>query len=152
MRMICSALIVNTKNEVLLTERHPKHQLSGITCTPPGGFVDDFTKSFQEEVAREVQEETGLKIQPHSYILFDSQVSSIERIQVSESLKVTYKRLDQHFWNIYLVTGVAPTTKLKPSDDVSRAFWLPLIKVKDYPGLSPESRQLVTRLAREIHG
>ena len=58
----CGAIIVNDKDEVLLLKRSSTARTEPITWSRPGGAVE-FGEKIEEAVVREVEEETGVKIQ-----------------------------------------------------------------------------------------
>lgn len=147
--IICDALIINNRDELLLEERISSNQLTGNYLTPPGGVVDDFSKSFAEEVAREILEETGLKVAPDDLQLLHSQIGNISRVRYSEHLHVKYNQQDQFVWNTFVLHGVDSKVKLKAGDDAAKLLWLPLSKAMDHPQVSPGIRDLI---ARATHG
>lgn len=146
--IICDALIINNNDELLLEERVSSNQLTGNYLTPPGGVVEDFTKSFAEEVAREILEETGLQVNPSELELLHSQIGNIRRVRFSEHLRVKYNQFDQFVWNTFILRGVDPKVNLKPGDDAAKLIWLPLEEAREHPKVSPGIRDLLVRAAR----
>ena len=96
------ALILNDQNELLVCRR-AKEPAKG-TLDLPGGFID-MNETGEEGVAREVLEETGLKVQQAVYQF---------------SLP-----------NIYIYSGctVEDISHFSAMDDVSDSFFLPLSEI-----------------------
>ncbi len=146
--IICDALIINNNDELLLEERVSTSQLADNYLTPPGGVVQNFDTTFAHEVAREVFEETGLRVNQEDLQLLHSQIGDIQRVRFSEHLRVKYNQQDQFVWNTFVLRGIDPNVKLKAGDDAAKLLWVPLTKAKDHPQISPGIRDLITRLRR----
>ncbi len=58
----CGALIINNKNETLLTKRTPKSRNQAGLWSKPGGMVE-FNESVEDALIREVKEELGVDIE-----------------------------------------------------------------------------------------
>ena len=102
------AFITNCKGE-LLVERRKLEPAKG-TLDLPGGFAD-VLETAEEAVAREVMEETGLKVVGASYLF---------------SLPNTYRYsgLDVQTLDMFFSCKIEDDTALKAGDDAADCFWL----------------------------
>ncbi len=102
------ALITNRRGE-LLVERRKLEPAKG-TLDLPGGFAD-VLETAEEAVAREVMEETGLKVVGASYLF---------------SLPNTYRYsgLDVQTLDMFFSCKIEDDTALKAGDDAADCFWL----------------------------
>lgn len=112
-----SALVFNSKNELLLTKRSrdPYKGMWGI----PAGFNDD-EETFEEALIREAKEEINLDVKDYTY--FKSFVGDYE-----------YKGVIKKFISACFIIKVDDTeaANLKPGDDVAEFKWVPLAQI-DY--------------------
>lgn len=141
--VVCDALILNTKDELLLQHRKHGEQLYPNYLTPSGGHVDSFGVSFESELVREIREETGLLCNPTDFRLLKSRVGNIEYLKDVRALKVRYPELHRFIWNTYCLTGVDPGVKLTPNSDSESLEWVPIDSVADRDDISPEIKALV---------
>lgn len=102
------AVIVNTDGEVLVARR-AKDPEKG-TLDLPGGFVD-MHETGEESVAREVMEETGLKVTSTSYLF------SIPNIYV-------YSNFEVHTLDVFYKCKVDDFSMMKANDDVSELIFI----------------------------
>lgn len=102
------AFITNRRGE-LLVERRKLEPAKG-TLDLPGGFAD-VLETAEEAVAREVMEETGLKVVGASYLF---------------SLPNTYRYsgLDVQTLDMFFSCKIEDDTALKAGDDAADCFWL----------------------------
>ena len=102
------AFITNRRGE-LLVERRKLDPAKG-TLDLPGGFAD-VLETAEEAVAREVMEETGLKVVGASYLF---------------SLPNTYRYsgLDVQTLDMFFSCKIEDDTALKAGDDAADCFWL----------------------------
>lgn len=107
------AFILNERGELLVCRR-AKEPKKG-TLDLPGGFVDCF-ETGEEGVAREVLEETGLKVVKSQYLF------SLPNTYLYSGFLV--HTLDQFF-----LCHVSDDSTLEAMDDVSDSCWMPLEKV-----------------------
>lgn len=107
------AFILNAKGELLVCRRG-KEPAKG-TLDLSGGFIDRF-ETGEEGVAREVLEETGLKVEKAAYLF---------------SLPNTYLYAGflVHTLDLFFLCTVENVSHIKAMDDVSESFWLPLDQV-----------------------
>lgn len=103
------AFITNCKGE-LLVERRKMEPAKG-TLDLPGGFAD-VLETGEEAVAREVMEETGLKVSDARYLFSQPNI-------------YRYSGLDVHTLDMFSSAGLTTTPRLKPATMPPSAFgWL----------------------------
>ena len=102
------AFITNCKGE-LLVERRKLEPAKG-TLDLPGGFADTL-ETAEEAVAREVLEETGLKVTDARYLF---SLPNVYR----------YSDLDVHTLDLFFVCTVEDETQLRAADDAADCLWL----------------------------
>lgn len=107
------AFILNGKGELLVCRRG-KNPAKG-TLDLPGGFIDMY-ETGEQGVAREVLEETGLKVTEATYSF------SIPNTYLYSGFLV-------HTLDLFFLCKVKDDTGLLAMDDVAESFWLPLDKV-----------------------
>jgi histidine triad (HIT) family protein len=122
-RIVCDAIILNEKNQVLLQERKEHLKLTPDYLTLPGGGVDNFDASLIEELAREVLEETGCNIADLNPKLIDSRLGETTITKSDPHIDMSYQTLNRFVWNTYLVE-VKSTIKLTPGDDCDELVWM----------------------------
>lgn len=108
-----AVFILNEKGE-LLVGRRAKDPEKG-TLDLPGGFTD-FDETAEETVIREVEEETGLRIEPSRYLF------SLPNVY-------PYSGLDVRTMDLFFECRVSSTEKLTPMDDVAELFFISLDKI-----------------------
>lgn len=108
------ALILNEKNELLVCRR-AKEPAKG-TLDLPGGFID-MGETGEEGVAREVLEETGLKVDQAKYLF---------------SLPNTYlySGFTVHTLDFFFLCTVNDLSHFSAMDDVADSFFLPLSEIR----------------------
>lgn len=107
------ALILNEKNELLVCRR-AKEPAKG-TLDLPGGFID-MNETGEEGVAREVLEETGLKVKKAIYQF------SLPNIYV-------YSGFPVHTLDMFFLCTVEDMSHFSAMDDVADSFFLPLSEI-----------------------
>ena len=108
------ALILNERNE-LLVARRAKDPAKG-TFDLPGGFVDMY-ETGEEGVAREVLEETGLRVTEAAYLF------SIPNIYVYSGFAV-------HTLDMFFNCRVEGLSQMAAHDDVAELFFRPLSSLR----------------------
>ena len=103
------AFILNERDELLVCRR-AKEPAKG-TLDLPGGFVDMY-ETGEEGVAREVYEETGLRVTEASYLF------SIPNIYV-------YSGFPVHTLDMFFRCRVQSADRFAAHDDVAETFFLP---------------------------
>lgn len=107
------AFILNEKNELLVCRR-AKEPAKG-TLDLPGGFID-MGETGEEGVAREVLEETGLKVKKADYLF------TLPNIYI-------YSGFPVHTLDMFFLCTVEDADHFCAMDDVADSFFLPLSDV-----------------------
>ena len=102
------AFITNCKGE-LLVERRKMEPAKG-TLDLPGGFAD-VLETGEEAVAREVMEETELKVSDARYLFSQPNI-------------YRYSGLDVHTLDMFFECRIDDDTALKAGDDAAECFWV----------------------------
>ena len=112
------ALILNERDELLVCRR-AKEPAKG-TLDLPGGFID-MTETGEEGVAREVREETGMKVAKAEYLF------SLPNIYI-------YSGFPVHTLDMFFRCTVEDTLHFEAMDDAADLFFLPLkdIRTKEF--------------------
>ncbi|KAA6333082.1 NADH pyrophosphatase [termite gut metagenome] len=122
------AFILNDKNELLVCRR-AKEPAKG-TLDLPGGFIDMY-ETGEEGIAREVAEETGVRIQEAVYLF------SLPNIYV-------YSGFPVHTLDMFFLCKIDNTDCIRAMDDVADCFFVPLEKIQPEEfGLESVRRGLV---------
>ena len=101
------AIITNKKGEILVARR-AKEPAKG-TLDLPGGFIDSF-ETAEEGVAREVAEETGLKVCNTRYLF-------------SQPNKYIYSGFEEHTLDLFFLCETEEGC-VTPDDDVEELQWV----------------------------
>ncbi len=109
--------LVNDKDEVLVAERGINPGIGMLDA--PGGFIDGDAETFEQAVAREVEEEVG--IAPNQYEQPIFLVSSIDHYEYGNELIPV---LSGVYW-----ARLKDTVNVKPQDDVSAARFTPINEI-----------------------
>lgn len=112
-RASTAAFILNSKGELLVVRR-AKDPEKG-TLDLPGGFVDN-NETAEQGMAREIQEETGLKVSDMKYLF---SIPNVYR----------FSGMDIHTLDLFFLCHAEDDAIVKASDDASEAMWLPLREV-----------------------
>lgn len=144
--VICDALIISAHDELLMQERKAEFELIPNWLTLPGGRVDNFGVPFEDELIREVREETGLELKANDISLVSSQMGDVKRSQYAEALKVKYARHQTFVWNTYIVRGVDKRIQLMAADDARELVWVPLKDVATHERISPGVKALAAKV------
>lgn len=143
----CNLLIINDQQEVLLHERPSWAKIGNDWISPPGGMVGNFNSTLEEELAREVQEETGLKLNPAQFDLISSSIEKLKRYRQTDPRTPDLSYEHQFLWNMYAFRGPAikAHTTLVPGDDAIKFIWVPLNKVQSHPRISEGVKLAITK-------
>lgn len=109
-----AAFIINESGELLAVRR--KNDPARGTLDLPGGFVD-IGETVEEGVVREVEEETGLKVEQVKYLF-----SLPNQYEYSGLLIPTA--------DLFFRCDVADTSTVLAMDDAAESLWIPLAEVK----------------------
>ena len=101
-------IITNDKGEVLVVRR-AKEPAKG-TLDLPGGFCDSY-ETAEEGVKREIEEETGLKVNSTRYLF------SIPNTYM-------YSGMELHTMDMFFLCTVEDAAALTADDDVSELLWI----------------------------
>lgn len=130
-----AALIVNTRGEILVVRR-AKDPAKG-TLDLPGGFADP-GETAEQGVAREVMEETGMRVTSARY-LFSMPNSYI------------YSGMPIPTLDLFFLCQVEETDSPHASDDAAQAMWMPIESINpDDFGLN-SIRLAMQRLKADRH-
>jgi len=129
-----AAFIVNGKGELLVVRR--KADPARGTLDLPGGFID-IGESAEAGVAREVMEETGLRVTAVRFLF------SLPNVY-------PYSGLDVHTTDLFFRCEVEETEhSLHFADDAEEGFWIP-VQALDASQFGLHSiRQAITRFQQE---
>lgn len=108
------AVIMNKRNELLVVRR-AKEPAKG-TLDLPGGFSDCY-ESSEESAAREVLEETGLKVGKVEFLF------SLPNIY-------PYGGMDIHTLDMFYRCEVESDSQAKAADDASEVMWIPWDRIR----------------------
>ena len=114
-RASTAAFILNGKGE-LLVARRAKDPAKG-TLDLPGGFVDNY-ENAEQGMVREIEEETGLKVEADK-VQYMFSIPNIYR----------YSGMDIHTLDLFFLCRVAEDAEVKAADDAAELTWLPLREV-----------------------
>lgn len=145
-RVICDLIMVNTKREILFQHRAEAAKLAQGYLTIPGGGVDNFASTLEEELVREVREETGITVDPSSFTLVASRLHTVKYSRTSPHLRATYATDVPCLWNTYLLAGVDPNITLTPGDDCAELEWIPIDALDSRSDTSPQIREVIRKL------
>jgi NAD+ diphosphatase len=128
------ALIFNDKGELLVTRR--AHEPAKGTLDLPGGFID-MDETAEEGVAREVEEETGLKVTDTRFLF-------------SLPNRYPYSGFTVHTVDLFFVCDVSDCSTLQAHDDVAESFFVrpELLSAKEF-GLHSVSKAMEKILSSE---
>lgn len=104
------AVIINDKEEILVARR-AKEPAKG-TLDLPGGFADSM-ETAEEAVAREVFEESGMRVTGVKYLF-------------SLPNKYIYSGFEEHTLDMFFLCRTEPGDTPVANDDVEELEWIPL--------------------------
>lgn len=107
------AIIANEKGEILVARR-AKEPAKG-TLDLPGGFIDSF-ETAEEGIAREVAEETGLKVERARYLF-------------SLPNKYIYSGFEEHTLDLFFLCETEEGC-ITAADDVEELQWMAIESLK----------------------
>ncbi|MCR5270254.1 MAG: NUDIX domain-containing protein [Prevotella sp.] len=110
-----AAFILNSKGELLVVRRG-KEPAKG-TLDLPGGFVD-MDENAEEGMLREIEEETGLKLNEPKYLF------SIPNLY-------EYSGMTIHTLDMFFRLDIADDCMATAADDAAEAMWMPLNMVDE---------------------
>lgn len=141
--VVCDLIMLSSDKQILFQERKPAFRLEPDYITFPGGQVDNYEASLEQELIREVKEELGYSVKAKDLTLVSSRIDSIERPRNEKHLDTTYTVKQRFLRNTYLLKDVDPKSSLKPGDDTAKVVWVPLSKVAGHKRISPSSKEII---------
>ncbi len=143
----CNALIINDQQEVLMHERPAWAKIGNDWISPPGGMVRHFNDGLETELAREVQEETGLQLDPARFELVSSSVEKLKRYRQSDTDGPNLSYEHQFLWNMYVLRGpkLKADTPLTPGDDAVKFVWVPLREAQSHTRISAGVKRAIAK-------
>ncbi len=145
MRIVCDAIILNTKGQILLQERKEDLKLRPDYLTLPGGGVDRYDVALEVELAREVREETGITFAPNKFTLVDSRLGETTITRRDDHVMVAYPVPNHFMWNTYIVRDVHPTTQTRAGDDYESLVWMDVGEALNHQRISASLRAVLTK-------
>lgn len=109
------AVIVNNKNEVLVTKR--AHQPAIGTLDFPGGFIDP-DETAEDCIVREIKEELNLDVQSSRFLY-------------TLTNRYPYSGVIIHTIDLVFLVEVNDFSNIKAADDVSEYFFIPKTELSD---------------------
>lgn len=146
LRIVCDLILINDRDEVLFQERVDWAKFEPDYLTIPGGGVEDFGVPLEVELAREVAEETGARLDPTHVQLIASRIAQPMPLARTHHLYSEQQHSGQFLWNTYVLTGFDATTPLTPGDDCKALVWIPHALVADHPRISAGIRAAIQGL------
>ena len=101
----------------------PDPEFRGCWCMPCGYL--DYNETIREAAAREVFEETGIKIIPKNLILF--YINDIPEEDKRQNVTFRYHYIVKDY-----IEDIKLTSKNSEEKEVSDIKWIPMKEVKDY--------------------
>lgn len=153
-RIVCDVIILNARNQVLLQERPPAIRLAANYLTLPGGGVDRFDTSLEQELTREIREKIGLEIAADEFTLVDSRIGMSTTRRVEKHTQVSYSVTNRFLWNTYIYRGLQETDLmgLTPGDNYESLIWMDVDKALSHERISPEIRAVLKKAKKAIRG
>jgi diadenosine tetraphosphate (Ap4A) HIT family hydrolase/8-oxo-dGTP pyrophosphatase MutT (NUDIX family) len=145
MRIVCDAIMINEKNQILFQERKKNLKLTPDYLTLPGGGVENFDTSLENELAREVFEETGVKINIDQTSLLDSRFGKTTITRRDVHLNVSFPVPNPFLWITYKVT-ISSKAKLTPGDDCEKLIWIDYDKAVTHERVSSGIRDVLKKI------
>jgi ADP-ribose pyrophosphatase YjhB (NUDIX family) len=147
-QIVCDLLLINDKDELLLQERTDDTKLSPDYLTIPGGTVDNYHASLEQELIRELKEELNVNFKATQLQLVASRLSDRTVVRTSRQLNAKYPQNIHFLWNTYVVDHYNVPANLEPGDDCKALVWVPLKDLAKHPRVSEGVKQ-VTQLYLE---
>jgi len=129
-RIIVSAIIENSKGEILIGRKHANRGVYLDAWHIPGGGIKEGER-IEEGLKREVKEETNLEITDIQPIHFSDDITT--RIQDGQT-----EEIQMIFLEFKCKTE---TENFSPSDDLEVLKWIPKSEIKNYK-LTPPGEKL----------
>lgn len=151
-RVVCDVIMLTKDNQVLMQERIEELKLTPDYMTLPGGGVENFNLTLQDELIREVKEETGLDISGKKLRLLDSRIGETNTTRRELHINASYEISNQFLWNTYLMEDRLPNDiKVTPGDDCSALVWMDLEQATTHDRISAPIRQILIKALKELN-
>jgi diadenosine tetraphosphate (Ap4A) HIT family hydrolase/8-oxo-dGTP pyrophosphatase MutT (NUDIX family) len=144
--VVVDLILINNRSEILFQERPDWAKVGNGWITTPGGSVDNFDVTLEQELAREVREETGLMLDPNHFELVTSRIENLQRHRQVKTLGLAYDYTDRFLWNTYVLKGHDPAAPMQAADDAQHLIWVPLVEVQNHPNISPGMKAAIRSL------
>lgn len=146
--LVVQAIFLNSAGAVMLQERNPEAKLSGDFYSLPGGHVDAASNNLELELAREVEEEVGIKPHPDQFELVDSRLDSLHYSLRSDYLdNVEISHSERIILNTYLFKGPKGIfKKAKPLAESEKLHWFTQSDMVDSPRVSEPLKEIITKV------
>lgn len=142
-KVVCDLIIVSKTNEILFEERSADFKLTPDYITMPGGSIDAHAKSLEAELAREVEEELGFKLDITQITLVSSKIDAITRSIKSHHLAATYPQEDTFIRNTYLIKNFDSSTVFTPREDAANVTWVKRSDIPKHPRISDSTKEII---------
>jgi len=146
--VVCDLVIVNNKDEILFQERKKEYKFYPDILTLPGGHVENFNSTLEEELSREVFEEVGIKINPKDLSLIDSQFSNLMQVKKSKYLNSPMPYDHKFVWNTYKLNLKVKieNSKIKSGDDCEKIVWINIEAAIKHERISSELKERLKKI------
>jgi diadenosine tetraphosphate (Ap4A) HIT family hydrolase/8-oxo-dGTP pyrophosphatase MutT (NUDIX family) len=141
--IVVGAIILNSKDELLLQERNPKYAIDGRLLVLPGGHVDAAVTDLRSELVRELEEELGVQPKLEELKLVDS---SIENLNFATGYNQTVT--ERFVYNTYLWRTELSKKSFKiVSAESLKLIW---VKLKDLEKVAGTNPDLITAVKKAL--
>lgn len=142
-RVVCDLIIRNTNNQILFQERIKEAKLSPDVITLPGGSVANFNTSLEDELIREVKEETGYMVDTANLQLISSRVDRVVYSNQEKHLGTQYPLQNNIVRNTYVLHNFDETQELIAGDDAKELLWVAQDDIANHPSISDSTKEII---------
>ena len=129
-RIIVSAIIENSKGEILIGKKHSNRGVYLNAWHVPGGGIKE-DERIEEGLKREIKEETDLEIVDIQPVHFSDDITTRIENDKAEEIQMIFLEFKCK----------AKTESFSPSDDLETLKWIPKAEIKNY-NLTPPGEKL----------
>jgi ATP adenylyltransferase len=144
--VVCDAMIINKKKQILFQERGEKHKFEPDNLTLPGGHIDTLENGLQIELVRELKEELCYEFNPKDFQLVDSRSADITFRVKSIHLGKSFRKSPKFIWNTYLLKDFTDEDKLCAGDDCEKLIWLDVDEALKHERVSEEIKETIKNI------
>jgi diadenosine tetraphosphate (Ap4A) HIT family hydrolase/ADP-ribose pyrophosphatase YjhB (NUDIX family) len=141
--VVCDAIIMNKKNQILFQERGEKYKFEPDNLTLPGGHIDTLENGLEVELVRELKEELCYEFNPKDFRLADSRSTDITFRVKSSHLAKSFTKSPKFIWNTYLLKDFTDEDKLCAGDDCEKLIWLDVDEALKHERVSEEIKEII---------